>query len=208
MKYHHGNLKEKLIQSAYDWISKNGIEGISLRKIAKISNVSQTAPYRHFSSKEHLLAEVTELGFEKFLFELSSAKKSNNPVENLINSGIKYIDFGMKNQNIVRLMFEYPLPKSEYPSLLLAANNAFSELQSRMKFLHKSNIPKNQLNSISLHAYTHGLLNIIQMNQRIDLETKSSASNLAKSSDFYKASKKAKINLRSLLKDFIKSLEF
>ena len=46
------------------------------------------------------------------------------------------------------------------------------------------------------------------MNQRIDLETKSSASNLAKSSDFYKASKKVKINLRKLLKDFIKSLEF
>ena len=188
MKYHHGNLKEKLIQSAYDWISKKGIEGISLRKIAKISNVSQTAPYRHFSSKEHLLAEVTELGFKKFLFELSSAKKSNDPVENLINSGIKYIDFGMKNQNIVSLMFDYPLPKSEYPSLLLAANNAFSELQSRVKFLHKSNIS--------------------QMNQRIDLETNSSASNLAKSSDFYKASKKVKINLRKLLKDFIKSLEF
>ena len=77
-----------------------------------------------------------------------------------------------------------------------------------MKFLHKYNISKNQLNSISLHSYTHGLLNIIQMNQRIDLETKSSASNLAKSSDFYKASKKVKINLRKLLKDFIKSLEF
>ena len=114
----------------------------------------------------------------------------------------------MENQNIVSLMFDYPLPKSEYPSLLLAANNAFSELQSRVKFLHKSNISKNQLNSISLHAYTHGLLNIIQMNQRIDLETKSSAGTLAKTSDFYKASKKVKINLRKLLKDFIKSLEF
>ena len=69
MKYHHGNLKEKLIQSAYDWISENGIEGISLRKIAKISNVSQTAPYRHFSSKEHLLADVTKLGFKNFSFQ-------------------------------------------------------------------------------------------------------------------------------------------
>ena len=76
MKYHHGNLKEKLIQSAYDWISKNGIEGISLRKIAKISNVSQTAPYRHFSSKEHLLADVTKLGFENFSFKLSSSRQN------------------------------------------------------------------------------------------------------------------------------------
>ena len=180
MKYHHGNLKEKLIQSAYDWISKNGIEGISLRKIAKISNVSQTAPYRHFSSKEHLLAEVTELGFEKFLFELSSAKKSNNPVENLINSGIKYIEFGMKNQNIISLMFDYPLPKSDYPELLLSANNAFAILQNRVKVLHKKDTSKNQLNSIALHAFTHGLLNIIQMNERIDQGTKISTKDLAK----------------------------
>jgi len=208
MKYHHGNLKEKLIQSAYDWISENGIEGISLRKIAKISNVSQTAPYRHFSSKEHLLADVTKLGFENFSFKLSSSRQNSDPIENLVDIGIKYINFGMKNQNIISLMFDYPLPKSDYPELLLSANNAFAILQNRVKVLHKKDTSKNQLNSIALHAFTHGLLNIIQMNERIDQGRKISTKDLAKSSDFYKASKKVKINLRKLLKDFIKNLEF
>ena len=208
MKYHHGNLKEKLIQNAYDWISENGIEGISLRKIAKISKVSQTAPYRHFSSKEHLLADVTKLGFENFSSKLSSSKDKKDPIENLVEIGIKYIDFGMNNQNIISLMFDYPLPKSDYPELLLSANDAFSNLQDKVKALHKNNTSKTQLNSISIHAFAHGLLNIIQMNERIDQGTKISTKDLAKTSDFYKASKKVKINLRKLLKDFIKNLEF
>ena len=114
----------------------------------------------------------------------------------------------MKNQNIISLMFDYPLPKSDYPELLLSANNAFGILQNRVKVLHKKDASKNQLNSIALHAFTHGLLNIIQMNERIDLGRKNSTKDLAKSSDFYKASKKVKINLRKLLKDFIKNLEF
>jgi len=46
------------------------------------------------------------------------------------------------------------------------------------------------------------------MNERIDQGTKISTKDLTKSSDFYKASKKVKINLRKLLKDFIKNLEF
>ena len=114
----------------------------------------------------------------------------------------------MKNQNIFSLMFDYPLPKSDYPELLLSANNAFAILQNRVKVLHKKDTSKNQLNSMALHAFTHGLLNIIQMNERIDQGTKISTIDLAKSSDFYKASKKVKINLRKLLKDFVKNLEF
>ena len=66
---------------------------------------------------------------------------------------------------------------------------------------------KNQLNSIALHAFTHGLLNILQMNEQIDSGSRDSK-DLAKSSDFYKASKKAKLNLRKLLRNFINNLEF
>ena len=79
MQYHHGNLREQLIFCAYDWISTNGMESISLRKIAKIAKVSQTAPYRHFDSKEHMLAEVATLGFEKFSSEMSKNKSHRQP---------------------------------------------------------------------------------------------------------------------------------
>ena len=63
MKYHHGNLKENLIEQACIACEDSGWENISLRSLAKSLNVSQTAPYRHFETKEELLAEVAAMGF-------------------------------------------------------------------------------------------------------------------------------------------------
>ena len=208
MKYHHGNLKEKLIISAYQWIADNGTDGFSLRKIAKLSKVSPTAPYRHFSSKEHLLAAVTQLGFENFLNRISSGKRKNNSIEDIVDIAIRYIDFGTENKNIISLMFDYPIPKSDYPELLLAANAAFSFLENEIEFLYKGDETKNRLNSISIHSYTHGLLNMIQMKQRIDTGRENSNRKLAQSSNFYNSSLMLKPNLKLLLSNFIKSLEF
>ena len=66
MKYHHGNLKEELITSACKICEISGHDHMSLRSIAKEASVSQTAPYRHFKTKECLLAEVSRRGFDEF----------------------------------------------------------------------------------------------------------------------------------------------
>ena len=202
MKYHHGNLKEKLIATAYQWITDNGTDGFSLRKIAKIAKVSQTAPYRHFQSKEHFLAEVTQLGFENFLSNMKKEKRNSDPVKDLVNISLSYIDFGLKNKNIISLMFDYPLTKSKYPNLLKSANDSFAYLQEKIKILQKNNKEKAQINAIAIHAYTHGLLNIVQMNQRVDPIEKAIVS------DFYRASSEASNHLKKMLTDFVKKQDF
>ena len=63
MKYHHGNLRSELIRCACTLCEERGHDKISLRGIAKEANVSQTAPYRHFETKESLLAAVAAYGF-------------------------------------------------------------------------------------------------------------------------------------------------
>ena len=63
MKYHHGNLRSELIRCACTLCEEHGHDKISLRGIAKEANVSQTAPYRHFETKESLLAAVAAYGF-------------------------------------------------------------------------------------------------------------------------------------------------
>ena len=63
MKYHHGNLRSELIRCACTLCEEHGHDKISLRGIAKEANVSQTAPYRHFETKESLLAAVATYGF-------------------------------------------------------------------------------------------------------------------------------------------------
>ena len=199
MQYHHGNLRQQLIICAYDWISDNGVESISLRKIAAIAQVSQTAPYRHFDSKEHLLAEVATMGFDNFSSAMSNNKTTDDPAEDLMRCGVTYIEFGLKNDHIIDLMFNYPIKKTDFPNLLAAADKAFEMLLQRLQYLHQGNEDSVRLNSISMHAYVHGLLTIMQMNQRIE----SSAT-----SDFYAASSALQDNLEKMLGSFIKSLDY
>ena len=77
MKYHHGNLKEELISSACIVCEADGHDRMSLRSIAKEAKVSQTAPYRHFKTKESLLAEVSARGFMelKEIYKMLTRKK-------------------------------------------------------------------------------------------------------------------------------------
>ena len=199
MRYHHGNLREQLIFCAYDWISSNGIESISLRKIAKIAKVSQTAPYRHFDSKEHMLAEVATLGFGKFSSEMSKNKTTDNTADDLVRCGVTYIEFGLANEHIIDLMFNYPMKKTDFPELLAAADKAFGMLLERLHYMHHGSVGAVQLNSMSLHAYVHGLLAIIQINQRIDTSAQTA---------FFKASSAVKDNLEKMLSAFVKSLDF
>ena len=199
MQYHHGNLRQQLIICAYDWISANGVESISLRKIAAIAHVSQTAPYRHFDSKEHLLAEVATMGFDNFSSAMSNNKTTDDPAEDLMRCGVTYIEFGLKNEHIIDLMFNYPIKKTDFPNLLAAADKAFGMLLQRLQYLHQGNEDSVRLNSISMHAYVHGLLTIMQMNQRIE----SSAT-----SDFYAASSALQDNLEKMLGSFVKGLDY
>ena len=66
--YHHGNLKEELTACAVKICESEGYANLSIRKLAKESNVSQTAPYRHFKTKESLYASVAMEGFQKAEF--------------------------------------------------------------------------------------------------------------------------------------------
>ncbi len=62
-KYHHGNLREALVNASVEMVRAHGIEGLSLRKLADVVGVSRTAPYHHFKDKEALLAAVAQHGF-------------------------------------------------------------------------------------------------------------------------------------------------
>lgn len=199
MQYHHGNLKQKLISCAYESIASSGIEGISLRKIAKIAQVSPTAPYRHFSSKEHLLADVTTLAFDNLYRVLITNKMTEDPQGDLVECCLSYINFGFKNSNIMELMFHYPMNKSLFPDLLVSSNKAFGVLTERIARIEGATAATSELNSMSMLAYTHGLLNILQIDQRVDQSAET---------EYSKASSQVTDNLNQLLLRFVKNLDF
>src|ERR1700679_2768748 len=77
--YHHGNLREALIEAALALIAANGSSGFTFAEAARQAGVSPAAPYRHFRDREELLADVAQLGFGHFETELSHAWNDGRP---------------------------------------------------------------------------------------------------------------------------------
>src|SRR6202041_2945008 len=71
--YHHGNLREALVEAALDLIAEKGAAGFTIAEAARLAGVSPEAPYRHFRDAEALLAEVALRGFEQFTADISAA---------------------------------------------------------------------------------------------------------------------------------------
>ena len=103
--YHHGNLKQELIDCACRLCERDGYTKLSIRSLAKESGVSQTAPYRHFKTKEALYASVATEGFKKLskAFSIDVSKKITK--RHLVEIGCKYIEFGLKNAHTYLMVF-------------------------------------------------------------------------------------------------------
>jgi len=105
--YHHGNLHQVLLETATEIIRNEGIEGLSLRKLADRTSVSRTAPYHHFKNKSALLCAVAEDVFRLRLEHLKSNfdDESRPLYERLQWFMHDYLNFASKDPEIYELMF-------------------------------------------------------------------------------------------------------
>jgi AcrR family transcriptional regulator len=106
-KYHHGHLREALIDGAYQQIEQEGAIALNLSKLAQKIGVSQPAVYRHFPNKQALAISVAQRGFEQLTEAL---QKTTQKVENDAFEGIRaiaqaYVEFALNHPEIARLMF-------------------------------------------------------------------------------------------------------
>jgi AcrR family transcriptional regulator len=69
-KYHHGDLKNALIEAGAEILSKEGVSGLSLRKVASQAGVSHAAPYAHFTDKQALIAAISTEGYRRLYEKL------------------------------------------------------------------------------------------------------------------------------------------
>ena len=197
MTYHHGNLKEELISSACKICEADGHGHMSLRSIAKEANVSQTAPYRHFKTKESLLAEVSKRGFDELTKRMSEAlNKENNALsleDQFLEMGLAYLEFGVEKRNIYDLMHSPSIQKADFPELLESAGGAFDVLVKILMKLHPE-INENQLSQKCMNywAMMHGLIGILDIKPNSPTE-----------SDAAKAMINTKKDLRAFLKETI-----
>jgi len=102
--YHHGKLKEALLERAAVVLRESGSEELSLRDLAKSVGVSPNAPYRHFTDKNHLLAILAAGGFDDLTTRLA-AVGSEGPGKRLRTAADRYFAFAAEHPGLYQLMF-------------------------------------------------------------------------------------------------------
>jgi len=122
--YHHGNLREALIQAALDLIAKKGPAGFTFADAARSAGVSAAAPYRHFPNHEALLVELSLEGFAELQEEIvASATGPGLVSDRVCDIGAAYMRFVARRPALARLMFGAQLPNREsFPQLGNAAD--------------------------------------------------------------------------------------
>lgn len=134
-KYHHGNLREALIEAAVQCIGENGAENLSLRALARQIGVSQAAPYRHFEDKLALLSALAGEGFSRLAEQMRQvmADYPSNPVNALQQGGQAYIRFACLNPEMYRLMYSMPAEQFDDEEMETCHHEAFNLLEQTVK---------------------------------------------------------------------------
>ena len=115
--YHHGNLKEALVEAARRFIAERGLTGFTLVDAAKLVGVTPAALYRHFRGREALVAEVAYRGFSQLAERLARALKSpGTPIERFTRMGEAYLTFAEQEPGYYAAMFSAAATAAETPS--------------------------------------------------------------------------------------------
>jgi AcrR family transcriptional regulator len=165
--YHHGDLRQALLAAAARELAENGIEGFSLRGVAKRAGVSHAAPLHHFKDTRVLLTALAAQGFERFLAAQTArqAKAERDALSQLVASGMGYIDFALAHPAIFRLMFSSDRPDHEAPELVAAGSAAYAQLIADVARAHghapDSDHPALMIEAMKAWGLVHGLADLI-----------------------------------------------
>lgn len=133
-KYHHGDLRQALLDEGMALVQESGPDALTLRKLAQRLGVSAMAPYRHYPDKEALLAAIAAEGFRRLQARLEAAERSDeSPGSTLLREGIAYVLFALDNPALFRLMFGTNRPQGLDPDLDAARAGAFGVLMRHMQ---------------------------------------------------------------------------
>ena len=133
-RYHHGALREALIDATESLLAEKGAEGFSLREVARRAGVSPAAPAHHFGDASGLLTAVATLGFDGLAQALrdGEAHAGRDPRARLREQGVAYVAFAMRFPGRFRLMFRDALRQDD-AELQRAGNAAFLVLEDGVR---------------------------------------------------------------------------
>jgi AcrR family transcriptional regulator len=159
-------LKEACVRAAREVIAEKGIEQLSLREVSRKLGVSHQAPYKHYPSRDHLLAEVMRRCFLSFTEALDARERHEDPAADLESLGRQYLAYAAEHPLEYRLMFGTPWPEgADHPELARDALHAFDVLRGVLRRLYGEAAEARaqvDLHAMFIWSTVHGLASIRQ----------------------------------------------
>ncbi|WP_245677123.1 TetR/AcrR family transcriptional regulator [Nocardia acidivorans] len=103
--YHHGDLRAELLRRAETLLRRAGVDGLSLRQLARDTGVSHAAPSRHFRDKQALLDALAVSGFERLGASFEKAAATGTLLERTTAVARAYLRFAIDNPALLAVMF-------------------------------------------------------------------------------------------------------
>lgn len=164
--YHHGNLREALIDAALALIIKKGPDGFTFAEAAREAGVSAAAPYRHFRDRDELVVEVARRGFERFTKALKNAwnRGKPDPLSALKAVGTAYLKFAREDTALYSAMFESGIAPDADRELKKAADAAFEVLrkgaEAVCETIEEEKRPPAMMVALHIWAQAHGVASL------------------------------------------------
>lgn len=157
------DLKDACVVAAREFIAEHGVEQLSLRAVARRLGVSHQAPYKHYPSRDHLLAEVMRRCFLGFARYLDQRVAHADPFADLAELGQRYLAYAAAHPLEYRLMFGTPWPEpAQHVGLVQDAVHAFDILRHVLRRRPGTDEVSVQRDAMFIWAQMHGLASLLQ----------------------------------------------
>ena len=170
-KYHHGDLKNALIEAGLDILSKEGVQALSLRKVARKAGVSHAAPYAHFADKQALIAAIATEGYARLYQDLAevAAHYAGDPSQALIEVAWAYVQFAVNHPDHFKVTFSGIVEnETDYPEYVEQSKKSLKlvmDLVTDCQEVGLLTAGDSELLAISIWAGIHGFISLLLGNQ-------------------------------------------
>jgi AcrR family transcriptional regulator len=165
VRYHHGNLRDALVDATRQLVVERGAEGFSLSDACRVAGVTTAAPYKHFRDKNEILEEIIMRGFDDLSAKLIEAvvAKGAGTLEGMIAMGEAYIAFAVEHTAIFRLMFGQNPALKKAESVSDTGRGCFGKVIEQVGIYCERNAVDGDARVIALELWTfvHGASSLL-----------------------------------------------
>jgi len=166
-QYHHGDLRNSLIQAGMEILAQEGGGALSLRKVASRAGVSHAAPYAHFADRQDLIAAISSEGFRQLYARIKAVEEANptDIANRFIEVAWAYVQFAMQNSSLFKIMFSGILEgENKYPEFVNISHENFLLLVHLVQECQQASLlrpgPADVL-AVSVWSLVHGFVSLV-----------------------------------------------